>query len=370
MSSESENSTGTGLVRRLALPKFLFSQARAALGRYSPFSGGLATSLLQDTAEAFLRILSIHGRVDVKESASFPDLIDKVGARFPVVIEHKAAILRLNRARVNFKHHGLAVSHEEATGFASTVEGFLSEVSVKALSIEFESISLISQIDHTRTRNWLRKADSLRHTGDYRESLSCVSRAMTVYLSYSARWVRKWRGDESDFFPYTGTSESELLDLAEWTKELIRPIVEHLDLIIQGVDIALYRRFLSLVPRSWLTLTNTITISRYPNSVVPSEEDVNFCIDFVVDSALRIRDNRLPITTYRRDSTTKVAIAERECDIVVNPKDDPPEVVCRVSKGDTIAIFGTNRVPYSGHVAVVQDGEVYYVRSDSIRVVE
>ena len=369
--SELGNSKATDLVRRLTLPKFLFSQARTALDRYSPYSGGLATSLLQDTAEAFLRILSVHGRVDVKDSASFPDLIDTVGAKFPVVIEHKAAILRLNRARVNFKHHGLAVSHEEATGFASTVEGFLSEVSVEALSIEYESISLISQIDHTRTQNWLRKAESFRHAGDYRESLSCVSRALTVYLSYSARWVRKWRGDEFDFYPYDVSSESELENLAEWTKELIEPIVEHLDLIIQGVDIALYRRFLSLVPRSRLTLANTITISRYPTSIVPSEEDVNFCIDFVVDSALRIRDNRFPrATNRRRASTTKVATAERECDIVVYPKDDPPEVVCRVSKGDGLAVLETNRVRHSGYVEVVQDGEVYYVRSDSIRVVE
>ena len=146
-------SKATSLVRRLTLPKFLFRQARMALDRYSPYSGGMATSLLQDTAEAFLRILSEHGRVDVKESASFPDLIEKVGAKFPMVIEHNAAILRLNRARVNFKHHGLAVSHEEAAGFASAVEGFLSEVSIETLGIEFESISLISQIDHIRTQN-------------------------------------------------------------------------------------------------------------------------------------------------------------------------------------------------------------------------
>ena len=367
--TESEHSKPTNLVRRLTLPKFLFGQAKTALGRFSPYSGGLATSLLQDTVEAFLRILSVHGRVDIKESASFPDLIDKVGAKFPVVIEHRAAILRLNRARVNFKHHGLAVSHEEATGFVITVEGFLSEVSVEALDVEFESISLISQIDHTRTRNWLRKAENLRHSGDYRESLSCASKAMTVYLSYSARWARTWREDVFHFYPYGIDAGSNLEDLAEWTKGLIEPIVEHLDLIIQGVDIALYRRFLSLVPRSVLTLANTITSNRYPASVVPSEEDVHFCIEFVVDSALRMRENRFPIATSRRRvDATRVAKAERDCDIVVYPMDESPEVIRRVSKDDRLSVLRTDRVRYSGYVEVLQDGEIYYVRSDCICV--
>jgi hypothetical protein len=127
----------------------------------------MATSLLQDSVESFLRILSEYGGVDVKDTAPFNDLVGKVSERYQIIVEHKAAISRLNRARVAFKHHGLTVSKEDALGFVTAVEAFLTEVSHSTLEIDFVLVSLISQIGHRRTENWLHEAEELANTGDY-----------------------------------------------------------------------------------------------------------------------------------------------------------------------------------------------------------
>ena len=148
------------LARRLTLPKFLFREAKAALSRYGPYSGGMAASLLQDSVESFLRILAERGRVALVDTAAFNVLFDKVGERFTSVVEHKAAISRLNRARVAFKHHGLTVSNEDVLGFVTTIESFLTEVSSNVLETDFRTISLISVLKTAcgSTRRWRKRS--------------------------------------------------------------------------------------------------------------------------------------------------------------------------------------------------------------------
>ena len=169
------------IIRRLSLPRFLFREAKAALQRPGPYSGGMATSLFQDSVEAFLRILVEHGSVNIGASVPFDKLLDKVGATFNSVLEHRAVITRLNKARVNFKHHGQRVVNEEALSFAYNVEAFLAEVSSDVLQLDFGSVSLVSAIGHRRTENWLDKAEKFAAEGSYRQSLECAAKAFTIY---------------------------------------------------------------------------------------------------------------------------------------------------------------------------------------------
>lgn len=360
----------TALIRRLTLPRYLLRQATVAIHHYSPYSGGMVTSLLQDTVESFLRILSEWGGADVKDTASFQTLIDKVGERFRVVVEHKASILRLNRARVAFKHHGITISESEAAGFASAAEAFLSEVSSEVLGIAFAEISLISEIDHRRTQNWLHKAERFLQSGNYKESCSCASIAMAIYRSFSAQWAREWTRDRPSFFLSREIrNDSKLRELTEWVEESIRPIVQRLDLMMQGVDAASYRRFLAFTPTPVITAAKTIRIVRHRNTANPSESDARFCIDFVVESALRIRDNRLPGYSRRFPSKeAQVAVVERDCDVVVYPDEDPPEIICRAVEGDRLRISDGSSEHHSGYAGVILDGEIYYVPTEDIRM--
>ncbi|MDD9997586.1 MAG: hypothetical protein OXQ89_07545, partial [Rhodospirillaceae bacterium] len=138
------------LVQRLALPQYLFREAERLLARKGPYSSGSATSLLQDAAEAFLWVLAEHKRIAVGDKESFPGLLSKVGERCKGVPGHKAPLIRLNKARVNFKHHGIRVTDEDASSFLNNVQAFLSEISIEVLEVDFCSISLINAVGHCR----------------------------------------------------------------------------------------------------------------------------------------------------------------------------------------------------------------------------
>ena len=69
------------LIRRLSLPRFLFREARSALHHPGPYSGGLATSLAQDSVEMLLRILAEYGEVEIGASEPFDKLLHKVGEK-------------------------------------------------------------------------------------------------------------------------------------------------------------------------------------------------------------------------------------------------------------------------------------------------
>ena len=363
------------LIRRLSLTRFLFREARAALQRPGPYSGGMATSLFQDATETFLRILAEYGKVSVGDPAPFDKLFNKVGAKFQSILEHKAVISRLNKARVAFKHQGLPILSEEALHFAHGVEAFLTEVCTDVLKLDFGSVSLVSAIDHRRTENWLHKAESFACEGSYRESLESAAKAFAIYSSTIL--ARQWRPNNHSMRPLGLNFDNDdrelshsLTEFARWVSDNLEQVHTHIDFIMKGVNLFSYRRFQALTPIVYLSEAKTISFiwgAGSPDN--PSKEDVDFCINFVVDSALQIRDNHLPDRSiFYTKKMPKGAVVENNCDVVVYPKENPQEVIRTALVGETLEVVSSSFKEVPGYVAVLQDGESAYVASDCVRV--
>ena len=182
------------LIRRLSLPRFLFRAGARALGGPGPYAPGLATSLFQDSVEAFLRILAETGGVDLKSQVSFDGLVDKVSKSYPSVSGHKAALFRLNKIRVAFKHYGTSISGEDALHFREGAQAFLRETTRDALGLDFERASLVSVIGHRRTENRLLEAQEAVEAEHLREALDCAAVALQTYLN--ARSVHRDAGHQ------------------------------------------------------------------------------------------------------------------------------------------------------------------------------
>lgn len=364
------------LIRRLSLPQFFLRQARVALQRPGPYSGGMATSLLQDCVETFLRILSEHGRIDVGVSTSFDKLINNIGEKFASTLEHRALLSRMNKARVAFKHHGILVPSEDALYFSQGVETFLSEMSLEILNLNFESVSLISAIGHRRTENWLHKAQNFSGSGKLKDSLECAAKAFAIYTTAMSMNRLKFTSSRMmlstlDFFAMDHRIDSSLGEFTRSVKDNLEQIYSYIDLIMTGVNLSSYRRFRALTPSVQLTVAKTLYVYwgfSSPSNL--SKEDAIFCIDFVVDSALQIRDNFIPDWDDRKiDKATQSAIVEHDCDVIVHPSENPPEVI-RTAYSDEELLITSNHLSgeMSEYVTVLQDGEPAYVRSDCIRV--
>ena len=364
------------IIRRLSLPRFLFREAKAALQRPGPYSGGMATSLFQDSVEAFLRILAEHGSVNIGASVPFDKLLDKVGAKFNSVLEHRAVITRLNKVRVNFKHHGQRIVNEEALSFASNVEAFLTEVSSDVLQLDFGSVSLVSAIGHRRTENWLHKAERFAGEGSYRESVMCAAKALAIYSA--AMSVGRFRPNNYgmrprrlDFGNDGRQLRRSLVEFAKWVSDDLKQVHTHIDLIMKGVNIFSYRRFQALTPSVHLSMVNTMWGGWGPGSPAKfSKEDAEFCINFVVDSALQIRDSHIPDhPNFHPEKATHAAAVEHDCDVIVYPNENPQEVIRTAFAGEKLEVISIqSQGETSEYVAVLQDGESAYVRKNCVRV--
>ena len=173
------------------------------------------------------------------------------------------------------------------------------------------------------------------------------------------------------FFDMDHRIDSSLEEFTREVEDNFDQIHKHIDLIMTGVNLASYRKFRALTPFVQLTVAKTIHASwgfNPPSSL--SKEDAVFCIDFVVDSALQIRENYIPGGNSRKvDEATQSAIVEHDCDVIVYPSENPPEVIRIASSGEELLIlssyFGREMPEY---MTILQDGEPAYVRRDCIRV--
>lgn len=362
------------LIRRLSLPRFLFRSGVVALRGPGPYASGLATSLFQDSIEAFLRVLAETGKVNVGPQVSFDILVDKVSDSYGSVLDHKAALSRLNKARVAFKHHGISVSEEDAAHFRESARAFLSEIARDALGLDFARASLISTIGHRRTENRLRKAQEAVAAGDYRKAMECAAVGFHIYLN--ARSVHRARpGSHRYWGPLSSTFHSidhrlrrSLTEFTDWVVSHLEELNQSVDLLSHDLDIMAYRRFLDLTPNVQVAMTGALSIVWGGSSnSQPSKEDTEFCIDFVVDSVLRIGASHTQQDAWSRlDSIGQVEVRE---DSVVRlyPRDDS-EVIRSVSVGDYLTVVSGYIDQADGYIAILQDGEAAFVVTDHVRL--
>ena len=365
------------LIQRLALPQHLVREAERLLERTGPYSSGSATSLLQDAAEAFLGVLAEHRRIPVGGGEPFPALLTKVGEKCEGVSDHKAPLTRLNRARVNFKHHGIRVAEEDASSFLNNVRAFLSEISREVLEVDFWSISSIDAVGHRRTQNWLRKAKESFESEEFMGSLECSAKAAAVFLSYRSALPI---GLESELFPSSWAKDAwhsrrfrahggQDSGFESWASAKIDELEWRLVLVSNGIDLAEYNKFQSLTPRTSMTRAGafrTLWAGKHM-PMAATAQDALFCINFVVNTAIRLQDSTLPAhgsASQDLESLQKVVV-DQPCEIVVFP-DEPREVIRQAPVGEELTCWRTQDEP-SSWVPVLQDFQRAFVRRDRVR---
>ena len=343
-------------VRRLALPKFLLKEALRAL----QYPYGLATSLFHDALESFLHAVAVPLGVNIGLKTYLLDLLGEVGAEVPVVLQHKAAMRKLNAARVAFKHQGIAITKEDALVFAATAESFILDVTKDAMNVDFSTVSLADAIGHRRTQNWIDRGERELAGSDEAEALRSTAAALAIYMRHNDTQDevlrRGWAmGTRRMFVPGgirpnhaqdAGDEQldqwrSEIGEFATWADDRIETMHRRLYLTTRGVDVALFDRFSMLAPKVFFDS------AKFPVFQVPIEqplvsaEDVRFCIDFAVDAT---RSNRPAKQVTGLDER---AVVVRDCDIVVYPLAHDSEVIRRAERARRLICFPVRFYPWT-----------------------
>lgn len=368
------------MLHRLTLPKFLLKEANRALLGSGPYAHGLATSILQDAAEAFLRILASHLRANVHQNSSFMEVLGTVATQSSTVSQYRVDLGRLNSARVMFKHQGLsALQRNDVIVFAGNVANFLTDACRAEMNIDFATVSLADAIGHRRTQNWITMAEDSFDKGDFNDALQRASGAMAIYLAHSnahdSAFDDPWPLSPFVSFDLNPNSYlfeegrppidpewlSNMSQFARWAQSRIDDIYDRMRLMARGVDMGAYDKLIAIAPRPILMANGLVRFRDGPAPGTPTADDVRFCIDTVIDAALALRINRPPPAERSGAPPTKLSVT-REAEVIVDPDAESPEIIRRAREGESLEASSRPRLPLDGdYVAILQDGDIAFV---------
>jgi len=298
------------VTRRLALIKNMYRIAVQESQRPEPLCI-ISVLTFHDAIELFLELSCRTLDVD-SENVSFMGYWDRLNAKLQEMkregeVTQKASMQRLNKARVGLKHYGTMPSKLEIETFRSNVTSFFEENTPTIFKIGFASISLIDMVECNDAKNSLHEAEDLLARGKLTEALEKVAVAFRQVIGDHENRMRQKFGITPFFFgrhmafPTSfsmGLDRSDrmagFVDKVNVSIENLREAVRILGL---GIDYRKYVRFQSLTPTVYLTdkgylVSTSLHAFAQPSTEEPTvaKEDVQFCIDFTIESAITIQE--------------------------------------------------------------------------------
>src|SRR6516162_3865217 len=80
-------------------------------------------------------------------------------------------MLRLNRIRIDSKHHGGQPPRDECTLLLTPVKAFFEEVSAQYIGVHFTTISLVDMLTDNAIKSFLQAAENSLNQGAYESCL-------------------------------------------------------------------------------------------------------------------------------------------------------------------------------------------------------
>jgi hypothetical protein len=291
------------VIKRLALIKYFYKEAVEQSQRPEPLcSASILT--FHDAIEFFLQLASEY--LDIgKKQPLFMEYWEILASKLPKEMPtQKEAMRRLNGARVALKHHGTSPSKLDIEAFRASATNFFEENTPPIFDIKFSEISLIELVQCEETKNNLKESKQLLEEKKIEDSLDKVALAFTQLIDdYESR--KRGRFGRSPFFfgqsltflssfhmGIDRSQERKLADFIDKIKESVEALQVAVKILSLGVDYRRYVKFRLLTPHIDRALAGNYLISRgnWGEKGVPSMEEVQFCIDFVIESAVILQE--------------------------------------------------------------------------------
>jgi hypothetical protein len=278
--------------KRLAFVKYLSNHAVQQSHLPEPMR---AASLLcfHDAIEFFLYIASEHlscANNDMKFMAYWDVLERKLSKPLP----HKVSMSRLNKARVALKHYGTLPSSLDVEAFRANAIAFLGDATSLIFGLAYENITMIDLVSDLEVRTRLQNATQLAKS-DLRKAAEEVAIGFESLLANYER--SKSRHGRSPFLfgehlrvPFTQMSR----DLEDFLRNLtnsMEAVQQAIRVLSFGIDFRMYTKFRLLTPYVFRPLRSDL-VAHWPplkDDLNPSKEDVEFCVEFVISSALQLQ---------------------------------------------------------------------------------
>lgn len=300
--------TGT---RRLAFIRFLFNHAVGQSKKSEPLS---SASLLtfHDAIELFFGLSCEHLEVTgSREKTYFNEYWDLIaGGLNGTRLTQEASIKRLNKARVALKHQGTLPSKLDVEAFRVNATNFFEENTPIVFGIQLYDVSLIELVQYEKARDYLKEAERVLKENEREDALDNVACAFEQLIrDYESTKIGEFGRSPfffgrdmtflSSFFlgfhrPMAGSGfdRDGMGEFVDKVKESLLSLQGAVKILSLGIDYRRYIKFKLLTPYVSFDEHGEWAINREMRGSkgIPTEEDVQFCIDFVIESAISLQE--------------------------------------------------------------------------------
>ena len=261
------------ILSRLSLIKYYFEKGCEQSYKSPPFCY-FSILNFHDVVELFLILGAETLNAAVREKMSILDYWNVINQQMEdIKLSHKASFKKLNRARINFKHYGITPNKEEIESFRILTRNFFDENTPIIFSIEFDEISLIDLVQIDVVKEKLVEVQNLNKESKFRKSLIRLGETYRILISY-----KRFYSSISHYFT-TGPSMAE--NKLEYIHEMLRFILLDID----------FRKYVKFNLLTYVYVLNSI--DSYVNKEeerICTKEQVNFCMNFIIECALKIQE--------------------------------------------------------------------------------
>lgn len=293
------------IIRRLAFIKYLY-QIGVNQSKQVDSIAGFSLMSFHDSIEMFLLLVAEHNN-EKSDNLSFMGFWDK----FPA-LTLKESMRSVKDRRVNIKHKGLFPSKSDVEISRIGVTDFFNQNTKIQFGIEFEDISLLDLIDYDMVKLYLRKAQTaLKDNDNINSLLNSAIAFRELIMQFENNKSHFHSGNQP--FNFGNSSEKSYTALvgndrktSKWFEGVnysIDKIQEALKLISIGIDFKRYSVFKILTPFNINKFINDTEWQyyideRHSKKIKSTNENCQFCIDFVLDCALKSQEFDFDIKEY------------------------------------------------------------------------
>ena len=306
----------TILINRLAKIKYLYNIGLKQSKQVGAFAGFSILSF-HDSAEMFL-LLVLEDKGDPRPKSKQADKISFMGYwNLFEDLTLKESMNNLKERRKNIKHKGLFPSKSDIEESRITIMQFFRENVKIQFGLEFDDISLADLIEYNNIKNYIRKSEELLSLGKTYDCLLNAKIGFEELLVTYESDKRQWRDSIFSIGKKVGTDYRRLVtsdkDGRKWFEEVTmtsNAIRDILRISAMGIDYRKYALFEFITPR--VIETCGIGDDKYAKedrehfelTKSIKQEDCQFCIDFVIDSTLKLQEFDFNIGKYIKEQQT------------------------------------------------------------------
>ena len=301
------------IINRLAKIKYLYKTGIEQSKQVGTFAGFSILSF-HDSAEMFLLlVLEEKGdprpRNERNKEIAFMKYWD-----YYEDLTLKESMNNLKERRRNIKHKGLFPSSSDIEESRITITNFFKENTLNQFGIDFDTISISDLIVYQNIKDYVDKAESfLCHGNIYKCLVNAKIGFEELLATYESDKIQ-WRESIFSVGEKVGkdyrnlvSSNKEGLRWFEQVTKTSNAVRDILKISALGIDYRKYALFDFITPKVLQTcnidggkyVAEDLEHFEMTKSIKP--EDCRFCIDFVIDSALKLQEFQFSLKDYLKD---------------------------------------------------------------------